>query len=290
MERLFWFRWRDPPRLAGGHVQLLRQRGALEVQPDARSPPTPRSRASRPRPPRPQASITAGPRQGGLHQRPDPALLASPRTRPARPSSAASTEGPSGPAARRTQPRSLPDGAHTLFVKAIDAPGNVSAGRVAALHRRHPGPAVTMTPPVPRAARPHPIGAASFSFASNESGASFSCRLDGGGFDDCSSPFTVSDLADAVAHLPGQGSGSGRKRRPDHLPHLERRQPGRPLHHRRPRKRRPHQRLRPRASPSPPRTRAPASAASSTAAGLPPARRRSRPRRSRTASTGSPSR
>ncbi len=37
----------------------------------------------------------------------------------------------------------------------------------------------------------------SFSFASNESGASYSCRLDGGGFEDCSSPFTASRLADA---------------------------------------------------------------------------------------------
>ena len=37
----------------------------------------------------------------------------------------------------------------------------------------------------------------SFGFASNESDASFSCRLDGGGFDDCSSPSIVSDLAES---------------------------------------------------------------------------------------------
>ena len=36
----------------------------------------------------------------------------------------------------------------------------------------------------------------SFGFASNDSGASLSCQLDGGGFQGCSSPFTASGLAD----------------------------------------------------------------------------------------------
>ena len=81
-------------------------------------------------------------------------------------------------------------------MKAIDAPGNVSqvASRPFTVDTR--APAVTMTSG-PAGGSTTPDRSPSFSFASNEAGASFSCRLDGGGFEDCSSPSTASGLPDA---------------------------------------------------------------------------------------------
>ena len=193
----------------------------------------------------PQASDHRRARPGKLHQRLDPALLASPRTRPARPSCAASTPGLFTPCTSPFVRRSpLPDGRPHLLRQGDRRPRKREPGRVAALHRRHPRPSgddhfrsrerldLARSEPVvqlrlERVRRQLQLPARRRRLR----------RLQ----------LTVHRLRPRrrLAYLPGQGSGSGRKRRPDRLPHLDRRRPRRPLHHRRPRKRRPHQRPHP---------------------------------------------
>ena len=173
-----------------------------------RSPPTPRSGASRPRRPRPwRASPRGQAREASPRTR--PRASPSPRTRPARPSSASSTQAPSTAAARRYPLAPLSDGPHTFYVKAIDAPGNESpvVSRSFTVDTVAPAVAISSGPAEgSTSSDPSP----SFSFASNDSGASFSCRLDGGGFHACDSPFSASGLADGP-HTSRSGQRIGPK-------------------------------------------------------------------------------
>ena len=87
----------------------------------------------------------------------------------------------------------LPDGPHAFDVRAIDAPGNESAVRTRSFIVEARPPSVTISSG-PAEGSTSSEQSASFGFASNEPQTSFRCRLDGGGFEDCGSPFTASDL------------------------------------------------------------------------------------------------
>ena len=104
----------------------------------------------------------------------------------------------------------LSDGTHTFFVKAVDAAGNES-GPVAPLHSRHHGPRrddLLRSRQRLDLVRSEP----SFSFGSDEPGASFSCQLDSG-----ASPLLIAlrrqPARQRAAQLPGQGHRRGREHR-----------------------------------------------------------------------------
>ena len=109
-----------------------------------------------------------------------------PQTRPARLSSAAIDSSQLvACASPYTRAAALPDGAHTFFVNAIDAPGNVSAvvSRSFTVDTVPPqttitgGPSDTTTDDTP-----------TFTFSSSESGSAFQCRFDSEAFAPCSGP------------------------------------------------------------------------------------------------------
>ena len=88
----------------------------------------------------------------------------------------------------------LADGSHTFQVKAHDAAGNESAatGRTWTVDTQPPpDPSIDSTPSDPSGSQ-----AASFGFSDTESGVSFFCQLDGGGYGACSSPKNYSGLAE----------------------------------------------------------------------------------------------
>jgi hypothetical protein len=87
-----------------------------------------------------------------------------------------------------------PNASHTFEVKAVDPAGNSSA--VAPFTwtidtAPPPAPVITSVPP-----NPSGTTGATFQFSDSESGVSFQCQLDAGGFSPCSSPQTYSNLAD----------------------------------------------------------------------------------------------
>ena len=107
----------------------------------------------------------------------------------------------------------LSQGAHSFQVKARDAAGNESAAA------SRSWTVDTLAPPSPTIDS-GPSGAtsstsASFGFSDSESGVSFRCQLDGGGFSDCSSPQGYSGLSQGahsfqVKARDAAGNESGR--------------------------------------------------------------------------------
>ena len=175
-------------------VQLLRQRGALEARPRPKARLRHGSGASRPKPTPPQASITAGPSPGGFTNNPTPGFSFA-SNEPGSTFECRIDASPFKPCSSPHTPPPLSDGAHAFYVRAIDAPGNESQIRSRSFTVDTAAPAVTISSgPAEGTISSDP--SPSFGFASNESGASLSCQLDGGGFQRCSSPFTASGLAD----------------------------------------------------------------------------------------------
>jgi hypothetical protein len=92
--------------------------------------------------------------------------------------------------------RSLPDGAHTFSVKAIDAPGNESqvvsrtftVDTVAPQTTIDSGPSESTTDTTP-----------TFGFSSSESDSTFACRFDSQAFAPCSGPGTTHTPSTALA-------------------------------------------------------------------------------------------
>lgn len=87
-----------------------------------------------------------------------------------------------------------PNASHTFEVRAIDPAGNVSAATpfTWTIDTAPPAaPVITSAPP-----NPSGIRSATFEFSDSESGVSFQCRLDAGGFTACSSPQPYADLTD----------------------------------------------------------------------------------------------
>jgi hypothetical protein len=96
-----------------------------------------------------------------------------------------------------TTPKSytgLADGSHTFEVRAKDAAGNVDATPASytwTVDTVAPQAGITASPP-----NPTNVTTASFSFAANDAGSTFSCQLDGGAFASCTSPRSYASLAD----------------------------------------------------------------------------------------------
>jgi len=88
----------------------------------------------------------------------------------------------------------LSDGPHSFEVRATDAAGNSDpspASRSFTVDTLAPNTQITSGP-----AGPTDDPTPSFAFSSNEAGAGFECRLDGGGYSACASPQVLAPLAD----------------------------------------------------------------------------------------------
>jgi hypothetical protein len=86
----------------------------------------------------------------------------------------------------------LGDGAHSVSVRATDTAGNTDgtpATRSFTVDTAPPHATIASAPPTPSIS-----GSGSVAFTVNESGASSECRLDGGGWAACTSPYQVSGL------------------------------------------------------------------------------------------------
>jgi hypothetical protein len=100
-----------------------------------------------------------------------------------------------------TSPRSygaLGEGLHAFEVRATDAAGNTDGSPAShswAVDTSAPDTTITAAPSSPTSST-----LASFSFAAGEGGATFECRLDGGGWAACGSPTSYGGLAEG-AHL-----------------------------------------------------------------------------------------
>ena len=100
---------------------------------------------------------------------------------------------PSGPCTSPYATPSLSPGQHTLAVAATDLAGNTDQSPATyawTLDTSAPNTTLTVVPPNPT----HDT-AGNFSFISTESGSTFSCSLDGGAFNSCSSPLSIAALA-----------------------------------------------------------------------------------------------
>ena len=88
----------------------------------------------------------------------------------------------------------LADGSHNFMVRAIDPAGNPDSSPAThtwTVDTAPPDTSITSAP-----ADPNGTGDASFEFESTESGSTYECQLDGGGYSACSSPKAYSGLAD----------------------------------------------------------------------------------------------
>ncbi|MEK6326309.1 MAG: hypothetical protein AABM66_02135 [Actinomycetota bacterium] len=194
VERFFWFRWRDPPPSRNAGCSFCGSSGLLKYNRTPK-PAYPTFTGFTAETTRPLARITAEAGRQTFTNDPTPRFWL--HSNEAGSTFECRVDGRAFRACSSPYAAPLlPDGPHTLFVKAIDAPGNVSqvVSRRFIVDTRVPAVTVTSGP---TSGSTSPDRSASFSFASNEAGARFSCRLDDGGFDDCSSPSTVSDLAEA---------------------------------------------------------------------------------------------
>jgi hypothetical protein len=91
----------------------------------------------------------------------------------------------------------LPDGSHTLAVRAIDLAGNVDPTPASTSFVTAAAPAQDTTPPDTTIAGALVTGShARLTFSSNDAGAHFQCQLDGGAFAACTSPVDYNGLPD----------------------------------------------------------------------------------------------
>jgi len=94
----------------------------------------------------------------------------------------------------------LTDGTHTLDVVATDPAGNPSqqVSQTFTIDTTAPGVSIDSGPQDPT---PTNDSTPTFGFSSPEAGATFQCRVDGGSFASCTSPFTTAALADGPHSL-----------------------------------------------------------------------------------------
>jgi hypothetical protein len=193
--RLFWFLWRDPSPSSAfanrcsfcGSAGLLRY-GRTQKPVYSRF----RGFVTERRPP--AASITGGPGHNSFIRNPTPTFFFG--------SSEAGSTFECRIDARALDrcgtPHPLPrlsDGRHTFFVRAIDAPGNASRLVWRSFTVDTVAPAVTIRSG-PGNGGTSSDSSPSFRFSTNDPRAQLRCRLDGGVFGACSSPFRASGLAD----------------------------------------------------------------------------------------------
>src|SRR5205823_5523003 len=87
----------------------------------------------------------------------------------------------------------LADGSHTFHVRATDQAGNTDAtpaGYGWTIDTAAPQTTIDAQPP-----NPDNDAAPAFQFSSSETGSTFDCSLDGGGWASCTSPHSLSGLA-----------------------------------------------------------------------------------------------
>jgi hypothetical protein len=87
----------------------------------------------------------------------------------------------------------LADGSHTFRVKATDTAGNAGPETTYTWTIDTVAPTVVITQ---KPSNPNSTTSATFAFTASQNGSSFSCRLDEGGFQPCSSPKSYSNLSD----------------------------------------------------------------------------------------------
>ena len=105
----------------------------------------------------------------------------------------------------------LPDGSHTLAVRAIDLAGNVDPTPASTSFVTAGTPAQDTTPPDTTIAGAIVTGShARLTFSSNDAGAHFQCQLDGGAFAACTSPVDYNGLARRRAHASARGRSTPR--------------------------------------------------------------------------------
>jgi hypothetical protein len=186
IQRVYWFLWRDPDPTStyATYCSFCGTAGLLRYN---RTPKPAyyafKSFSAETTPP--VASITSGPAQGSVTRHSTPTFFFASNEAgstfvcryDAAPFAACSS-----PNARATP---LPDGAHTFYVKAIDAPGNESQVVSVSFTVDTVPPETTITS--------GPSGSTTdttptFTFSSSESGSSFRCRFDSQAFAPCSGP------------------------------------------------------------------------------------------------------
>ena len=107
------------------------------------------------------------------------------------PSPSASCTGPPG---THTPSTPLGDGPHTFYVRAVDPatnPDDSPASRTFSIDTQGPDTVIDSAPPATIT-----TSSTSVSFSSPEAGASFECRLDGGGYSPCTSPRALAGLTE----------------------------------------------------------------------------------------------
>lgn len=87
----------------------------------------------------------------------------------------------------------LSDGAHTFFVRAVDAgnPDPTPASRAFTVDATPPNTTINTSP-----SNPTNDATADFTFSSSQAGSTFQCNLDNAGFTSCTSPLTTATLTD----------------------------------------------------------------------------------------------
>ena len=186
VQRIFWFFWRDPQ--AGSQYDdlcpICGTAGLLRYDRTAK-PAYSTFRGFTAETTPPVASITAGPTQGSFTNDPTPTFTFTSNELGSTFSchfDAGSFTNCSSPLTRGSP---LADGAHTFYVKAIDAPGNESAvrARLFSVDTQAPQTTITAGP-----SGPTTDNTPTFTFASSESGSTFQCRFDFEAFAACSGP------------------------------------------------------------------------------------------------------
>jgi hypothetical protein len=184
VQRLFWFLWRDPTGTFATYCTFCGTAGLLRHD-RSRKPAYYAFKGFTAETIRPVASITSGPGQESLIKDPTPTF------------SFASNEAGSTFVCRfdssqlvacsspYTRATPLTDGAHTFYVNAIDAPGNVSAvvSRSFTVDTVPPQTTITSGP-----SRSTTDATPTYTFSSSESGSTFRCRFDSEAFAACSGP------------------------------------------------------------------------------------------------------
>ncbi len=193
IQRLFWFLWRDPdPSSAFANRCSFCSSAGLHNFDRSPKPAFALFRGFTADTKPPVATIPVGPKNGAAIRKASPTF-----------SLAASDIGstfechvdaaPFSPCSPRYTVPPLSDGGHTFFVRAIDAPGNVSQvkSRQFTVDTVPPSISISSGPSNGSATSDQ---SASFSFTASDG--SLTCSLDGAAFSPCSSPFATSGLAD----------------------------------------------------------------------------------------------
>ncbi len=188
LQRLYWFLWRDPAAdsPAVRLCSICGTAGLLRYNRTAKPAFAP-SGASRPRPPRRWRRSPRGRPAGSFTNDSTPTF----RFASNEPGSTFSCRFDASPFAACASPftRATPltNGAHTFYVKAIDAPGNESTVKSRSFTVDTVPPQTTITSGVANGATTADH-TPTFGFTSSQAGSTFQCRFDAKPFAACSGP------------------------------------------------------------------------------------------------------